>query len=188
MEFRVIKPEELETVFALGGASQDTFAEYAENYKKSPELFTACFENNQMIGACYGWPILHERDKIEEIFLSAIAVKPEYQHRGIGSKLFEYWQGQLKRTGNRIIDIGSIADKFYLSNGCIPVEYCLKIHKDNFKAQNYGKHTISFIRYAEDPLVVIYIKTGGVYKPEIMDELKKQFKAEEGLYIFKKEV
>ena len=67
-----------------------------------------------------------EKKSEDEYILEKLAVLPEYRHRGLGKKLFDYAQYKVREFHGRkiliaIIEENTVLKDWYLKNGCIHV-------------------------------------------------------------------
>jgi len=116
-----INQEDLYTTYQVSKKYTDerhSFDYWKKKYKKTPELFVACYDDNRIIGICIG------KIRKNKIILSSIAVHIKFQKQGIGKKLLKYFESKCKKIGKTIISVGSAKNvvKFYTKAGYKPVQ------------------------------------------------------------------
>jgi GNAT superfamily N-acetyltransferase len=122
--------------------------------------------------------------------LQGIAIQSDYAGQGYGSQLLNRFEEQVRQRGGRMVSLGSAAgyvEHFYLKNGYVPVEYLVRIPRDDLRAdyQTQG-YEILRERWAGDEKF-LKIRAAG-YDPGFKAELKQAFNAHEVVYIFEKRV
>ena len=159
------------------------FEEIKTLYKKFRKLFIGCYIKKELIGICI--PGIHKN----EIYIKAIAVKHQYWGKGIGSKLLKKFERRLKPIQKySIVPSADIewVERFYLKNKYKPVSFLIKIKKENFKKEIIEKNSILDM-IEEKNYIKIYVKVEK-YDPKERRRIKKKFKAEEVIYIMKKDL
>jgi GNAT superfamily N-acetyltransferase len=187
---RPIDPKDFEHAMNNGWYSH--LSEYnraIHMHQSYPDLFVGCYNDDSLIGICYGWPeYVHRYDRME-MQLVIISMIPEYRRKGLGSILIKAWESHVRKRGNWLIGLGSSADMFYVENGYIPIEYCIKVHKSQLSGCD--KNTLanaSFVIHSEDPIIVLYFKTDGTYKRDVLEELRSKLNASSTCTIFNKQL
>jgi len=118
MEFKLIPKKDLRRTWKLHKAYVDEetkLKEIKELYSKYPELFVGCYKKDELIGICI--PGIFNN----EIYIKGITVEYNYWRRGIGSRLLNFFEEQLRKLGKKKITVGSAdirwVEKFYIKNG-----------------------------------------------------------------------
>jgi GNAT superfamily N-acetyltransferase len=185
VDFRAIHAEELPAAFAITDEQERETC--TRQFACYPDLFVAGFEEGRMVGACYGWPVEHARERAQLMCLIAITLAPNLRGRGHGRELLTCWERQVARRGEWTVDVGTGFDAFYLGCGYTPVEFFVKVHKDHLPADFRARgHPIWFVRYEEDPLVVLYVKLAGEGHLEQREAMGRALGAESTGTIFRK--
>ncbi len=190
MDYRIINSKDFDLGMNIGWYSHiSEYNKATDMYKLYPNLFIGCYNDDCLIGiCCYGWSDYVHRWNKFTMGLCIISMIPEYRNKGLGSILLKTWENQVKSKGSWLIVLGSAANMFYVKNGYQAIEYCSKIHKGQLPP-NYKDHPdISYIRHSEDPLAVIYVKTGGTYNADILKGLCTKFNAQDFPTIFTKQL
>ena len=126
----------------------------------------------------------------ESIGLVSIAIDFPYRWRGYGSRLLNYFEGQVAKMGRKRVVVGAApnVDAFYLANNYHIVQYYLRVVAsklpDDFENLGYE------IGRVEDEglgMVSIHIPTSR-YEPEAREQIRKAFNAEFVSYTYEKEV
>jgi hypothetical protein len=185
MDVRTIRADELPAAFAITDEQERVTC--ARQFACYPDLFVAGFEEGGMVGACYGWPVDHARERAQLMCLIAITLRRERRGHGHGRELLTCWEHQVARRGEWTVDVGTGFDAFYLGCGYTPVEFFVKVHKDLLPA-DVGEcgYPIWFVRYEEDPLVVLYVRLAGGCALEQREEMQCALRAESAGTIFRK--
>ncbi len=82
----------------IGGYLYDFFK---QEYEKRPTLFVACYDGKKLIGVCWGYKDRHNA------ILAGIAVNIKYQKKGIGARLLEAFEKQVKKIKIHKISIAA---------------------------------------------------------------------------------
>jgi GNAT superfamily N-acetyltransferase len=151
-------------------------------YGKHPSLFIACYDKSELIGEAFGFI------KKEDVVLESIAVIAPYWRKGLGSRIIKFFEKQAKNAGKRKIKVGSGPDTktedFYVKNGYKPVYLSIRVHEK--KLQKTLERKYEAVRgESKGEILELLIKTSE-YNPKIREELKKEFKAKEVIYLFEK--
>jgi predicted N-acetyltransferase YhbS len=190
MDFRTMRPDELEAALAVAG--ETVSAEHVTMQARYPDLFVCCYDGEQIVGVCCGWPLRHDRTCVEGMRLHVIAFLAEYQRKGCGSRLLCEWENRVRARGNWTIDLGSGADGFYVKMGYTAFEYAVKVRKGSlpqgFRERGFE---ISYVRDPADPgsdEVCLYSPAGDCYQAEELAKMREVFGATSSLTVFKKRV
>lgn len=107
--------------------------EKMKHYEKMfPEAFLAVIENDEIIGAVFGWSREIEFSKDKSFALDGIAVRYDCQKKGIGSRLIGCFEKAALLYGAKSVSVGSAGgyvEKFYTDRGYIP--QCYKLWVDD---------------------------------------------------------
>ncbi len=186
MEFKTIPRDDLVSVLELMREYVDekiSIEELEMLYSKFPVLFIGCYCNNELVGACI--PGVLEG----EIFIKGIAVKHELWRKGIGTSLLKHFEENLKKIGINKVSVPSApidwVERFYIKNGFKPARFMVKVSKDALKNREYVNRYEVVGERKEGEFKIIYIKASG-YDPKSRARIKKEFNAEEVLYIMEK--
>ena len=167
------------------------FEEFTAFYQRYPELFVGLFNDNRLIGICFGWPLSEQfPEEKEQIALQGIAVNSEFAAQGLGSKLLNFWEDQVANRGDRFISVGSApgyVERFYLKHGYQPIQYLVYGREDSLAAAltDKGFEVVRTRRVGDS--ILVNIKTGR-YDPDFRDALCRDFPIDEAIYIFQKEI
>lgn len=170
IKIRPIEKEDYQRVhsFQCEYLDKESFHEFVTRVEANPDLYIAAFDENQLVGICYG----HRSYKAESaINLQGIAVNLDetksYARKGIGSTLINEFEKAAKAKGFRKIDVGSADDlkveHFYLKNGFNPYELVYKgqhgEENERVKISNYESGNVikEEIRRKHKPKQVIFI-------------------------------
>lgn len=113
----------------LPGSEPEKMKRYEKLF---PEAFLAATENDEIIGAVFGWSRKIEFSEDESFALDGIAVRYDCQKNGIGSRLLERFEKAAESYGAETVSVGSAGgyvEKFYIDRGYIP--QCYKLWIDN---------------------------------------------------------
>ena len=186
MKFKLIPEEDLSKTWKLLKEYVDErikLKEIKEIYSKFSKLFVSCYNKDELIGICI--PGIFNK----EIYIRGIAVKHEYWRRGIGSKLLNLFEQQLRDLVIRRITVPSAdidwVERFYLKNKYKPIQFLVKVKIDKLPKDYKNKNFKIFSERKEDNYKIFYIKVNN-YNPEQREKLKKIFNAEEVIYIMEK--
>lgn len=145
-----------------------TYSYLEVQYNLFSNLYIGCYDNNnKLIGLAYGFP------KRNMIILQGICVLHKQWRSGLGTKILKYFEKQVKKTGKKIVSVGSaegFVEKFYLSNGYLPVELQVKdknyivLHKEKVKDYIQGNIIREKLRKKYKPKEIIYIMNKKVVK------------------------
>ncbi len=130
-ETRCLRDGDMARAYALKCEYLDAMelAPWSARRAKYPELFCGCSLQGELIGVCYGWPFREDRPGApDKLVLQGIAVISDYNGRGYGSRLLQFWEQQALRSGRWTVGVGSAGgyvDRFYLKNGYRPVQYMI---------------------------------------------------------------
>jgi len=188
MEYRVITEKYFEEAFLINkeylSASKEAFRKW---YTEYPNLFVGAFDDEKLIGICYGFD---SKDK-DYVLLEGIATIFDYWRKGIGSDLLKKFEQQVKKREKKFITLGCASDekteKFYLKNDYKPTMYLARIKKKDLPA-SYESLTkgYDFIeKKDEDDSVKLYFKAEQ-YDIAKRIKLQKQLNAYEVIYIMEK--
>jgi GNAT superfamily N-acetyltransferase len=184
MQYRPIDPKDFELGMNIGWYSE--LSEYnraVDMFQLYPDLFVGCYDNDRLIGICYGWPEYIHRSDTLYMTLVIISMAPEYRRKGLGKLLIKTWEEQVKKRGPWLIGLGAGPALFYVKMGYTPIEYYFKMHKCQFaQCDKNVLAKASFIRHSEDPIVVLYFKTGGTYQDNAVKELLSKLNGTNGLH------
>lgn len=188
MEFKLIPKKDLKQVWKLQRDYVDRnvkLKEIKKIYYKFSELFVGCYEREKLIGICI--PGIFNK----EIYIKAVAVKKKYWRKGVGSKLLSLFEKQVKKFGQRTVDVPSASiewvERFYLKNGYRPFQFQVRIRKSKVpRDYKNKKYKISNERI-ENKYKFLYIKTKR-YNPRQRERIKKVFNADDVLYIMEKKL
>ncbi len=190
MDFRTLRPEELQEAFAVAG--EEASAEHVDLQQRYPDLFLCCVDGDRLVGMCVGWPIRYDRTGEELLRLYLIAFLAEYQRQGHGSRLLREWENRVRARGAWTIDLGSGADGFYLKHGYTAVEYGLKVPRVSLPVDYRERgFEISFLRDPAEPgsdEVCLYSPVGDRYDAGAFARLQQTFGATSSFTIFRKRV
>jgi GNAT superfamily N-acetyltransferase len=184
MIYRPIDTKDFELGMNIGWYSDlPEYNRAIDMFQLYPDLFVGCYDNDKLIGICYGWPeYIHRYDKLE-MNLVIISMVPEYRRKGLGKVLIKSWEDQVKKRGHWMIGLGSGADMFYVKTGYTPIEHYFKMHKCQLsQCDKSVLAKASFVRYSEDPMVVLYFKTDGTYRADFFKELHSKLDQANGLH------
>ena len=152
--YNVVKTA-FETAEHSDGNEQDLVNELRNSDNFIPELSLVAIENNKIVGY-----ILFTKIKIgnnTEIALAPLAVLPEYQKQGVGSKLIEEGHKIAKKLGYHFsIVLGS--EKYYPKFGYVPaiqygIEAPFDVFSENFMAKKLNDTNTEIkgvVRYAKE--------------------------------------
>lgn len=89
---------------------------YLQEFHKNPQLILVNEENNEFIGACFGFI------EGDHVLLGELVVDRKHQRQGLGSKLLGQFEKNTKNLKQTKILLGSYgtAEGFYLKKGYIP--------------------------------------------------------------------
>lgn len=188
MEFKLIPKKDLRKVWKLQKEYVDEkikLKEIKELYPKFPELFVGCYYRKKLIGICI--PGIQEK----ELYIKGIAVKYQYWRRGIGSKLLNFFEHQLRALNKKRINVPSAdidwVERFYLNNGYKPILFLVKVKITNLPRDYKKKRYKLLNERIENNYKIFYIKTKK-YEPKQKEKIKKMFNADEVIYIMEKKL
>ena len=152
--YNVIKTA-FETAEHSDGNEQDLVNELRNSDNFIPELSLVAIENNKIVGYILFTKI--ELGNNTEIALAPLAVLPEYQKQGVGSKLIEEGHKIAKKLGYHFsIVLGS--EKYYPKFGYVPaiqygIEAPFDVFSENFMAKKLNDTNTEIkgvVRYAKE--------------------------------------
>jgi GNAT superfamily N-acetyltransferase len=120
-EVKVLPKEDLKIFWKIQKEYLDnyTFEDVKKNFAKNKDLYIGCYIKGELVGIAYGFI------KKNLVILQGIGVKHKYWRKGLGTKIIKLFHKQAKKTGKKIVSVGSAADdkveKFYLKKGYKPV-------------------------------------------------------------------
>lgn len=88
----------------LPGSEPEKMKRYEKLF---PEAFLAATENDEIIGAVFGWSRKIEFSEDESFALDGIAVRYDCQKNGIGSRLLERFEKAAESYGAETVSVGS---------------------------------------------------------------------------------
>ena len=189
MNTRHLLPGDLETAFAINeeylSASRDEFFRW---YAENADLFVGIFDDNVLIGICYG---MNWRRQPGYVVLEGIATRVQYWRSGAGSQLIQCFEEQVRRRGQLGITVGVAADlkteNFYLKNGYQPTRLCVKVPRLDLPP-TYMQLGYDFYESREEGEdVVLYVATT-VRDKQLQAKLKADLRAYEVIFIMEKAV
>ncbi|MGN0378612.1 MAG: GNAT family N-acetyltransferase [Butyrivibrio sp.] len=107
----------------LPDSSQGVMAGYAIIY---PKAFIALTSAGKICGVVYGWSRKHKFPEDDSFMLDGIAIRTEYQGRGLGKLLLKHFEAAAVEYGADEVSVGSAGgyvEKFYMECGYVPVQY-----------------------------------------------------------------
>ena len=107
----------------LPGSDHTTMKRYEKMF---PEAFLAVTDNDEIIGAAFGWSREIEFSDDRSFALDGIAVRYDFWKNGIGSRLLEHFEKAAVLYGAKSVSVGSAGgyvEKFYIDRGYIPQCY-----------------------------------------------------------------
>lgn len=107
----------------LPGSSHEKMRKYSGIFSDS---FIAAMHGNELAGIAFGWLRNLEFPGDDSFVLDGIAVRQEFQGRGIGRRMLNRFEASAKEYGAETVSVGSAeggAEKFYIACGYVPVEY-----------------------------------------------------------------
>lgn len=152
--YNVIKTA-FETAEHSDGTEQDLVVALRKSNSFIPELSLVAVQDNKIIGYILFTKIVI--GKYEELALAPLGILPEYQKRGIGTKLIEEGHKIAKNLGYHYsIVLGS--EKYYPKLGYIPAsQYGIiapfEVPNENFmaiKLNNTNKEITGVVKYAKE--------------------------------------
>ncbi len=152
--YNVVKTA-FETAEHSDGNEQDLVNELRNSDNFIPELSLVAIENNKIVGYILFTKI--ELGNNTEIALAPLAVLPEYQKQGVGSKLIEEGHKIAKKLGYHFsIVLGS--EKYYPKFGYVPaiqygIEAPFDVSSENFMAKKLNDTNTEIkgvVRYAKE--------------------------------------
>ena len=152
--YNVVKTA-FETAEHSDGNEQDLANELRNSDNFIPELSLVAIENNKIVGYILFTKI--ELGNNTEIALAPLAVLPEYQKQGVGSKLIEEGHKIAKKLGYHFsIVLGS--EKYYPKFGYVPaiqygIEAPFDVSSENFMAKKLNDTNTEIkgvVRYAKE--------------------------------------
>ena len=188
MKYQLLTDKEFNDALLINqeylSASKEDFTKW---FKKYPDLFVGAFDDEKLVGICYG----HEWTQEEYVILEGIATLYDYWRKGVGSELLKTFESQVEKQGKQYITVGCAPDEkteqFYLKNLYQPITLLAKIKKDNLSA-NYKDQTklFEFVEEKNDGDVIkIYFKAEQ-YNPLDRQNLQEILQADEVIYIMNK--
>ena len=160
----------------------NTFTFFKKRYTKNPSLFIGCYDKSKLVGIIFGYI------KRNYVSLSTMAISSDYRSKGIGSKMLNVFERNVKKLGKKRILLGARnnAEKFYLNNGYKPIIFVQIYHKNVPKDyKNKGYNIISETNYKDAKRLYIDIKK---YDKKIKEKVLKTFKAYNVIYLFEKDL
>ncbi len=134
----------------LPGSEPEKMAHYEKLF---PEAFLAVTENDEIIGAAFGWSRSIEFPDDKSFALDGIAVRYDCQKNGIGSKLLECFEKAAEQYGAKSVSVGSAGgyvENFYINRGYIPRCYKLWIDDKPVIAKKFNGMTDYYSYERED--------------------------------------
>lgn len=113
----------------LPDSEEKTVIEMRGKYRTA---YVGCFEEEELIGIAYGFSRQEIDKKDTSFMLDGIALAWEEKAHGLGSKLLDFWEGQVRELGFHRASVGSAPgypEHFYIKNGYIPIAYKAFDHK-----------------------------------------------------------
>lgn len=190
MKIRKIQENELEETYHKlnliidGEKTSDghPYSEVKSQYRKKDNYFIGCCKEGAITGAALGY------DKGNRVFIAIIAVSPEEQRKGIGSKILKEIEKRAREENKDKVYLGARgqAEKFYQKQG-YSGKLFIQIRKDNLPENfNQIKEEYNIDKEFEDEeYVKITIKTQGLNK-KLQEQAEKAFNTENTLYLFQK--
>jgi len=190
LEIRTLRQAELEDALAVAG--ETVSPERLRMHAGFPDLFTCCCDGGTTIGVCCGWPIRSQRDGSQRMRLDVIAILPEHQRNGHGSRLLRYWEDQVRARGDWTIDLGSDADGFYLKAGYTALQYVVEVPEDKLPHDHRELgFDISHVRHTDDPAhhaIYAHARAGDRYDARVLERMRRVFCADSSFTVFEKRV
>ena len=184
---RHLSPADLETAFAINeeylSASRDEFFQW---HAENADLFVGIFDDNALIGICYG---MNWRRQPDFVVLEGIATRYAYWRSGAGSQLIQFFAEQVRQRGKQGITVGVAADlkteNFYLKNGYLPTRLCAKVPR-SILPPTYQQLGYDFceVRTVGDD-IILYVATT-VRDKQQQARLKAALNAHEVIFIMEK--
>ena len=153
-----------------------------KNHKREPSLFIGAYDKDKLIGIIFGYI------KKSKILIGEMAVSEKYRNKGIGSKLINFFEKQVKKLNKKEIVLGSweSAEKFYLKQGYKPQLFIQiphdKVPKD-YKKMGYD--IIKETNYKDAKKLTIRVNK---LDDKLKQKAKKNFNTDDVIYLFRKEV
>lgn len=148
------------------GSGDEKFSETKEIFENNMDLCVGCYLDGELIGEATGVK------KGDYVNLDHICIKYEYWGAGLGSKLLNFLEKQIKKYGIKKLDVGVADDSktelFYLKND-------FKAYKIKAKGKNHFLYEEMNVKDYED----------GLKKKEI---LRKRHNPKEVIFIMKKTI
>lgn len=169
----------------------EPFEIFHPRYRTYPDLFVGCFQDQTLIGVCYGWPFSDDfPEETGKILLKGITIIHPFSGKGYGSQLLGCFEEQVRKRGRWTITLGSAegyVEHFYLKNGYQPVEYLIRVPKDALALDDQQKGYPIVKERWEGAEKILKIQAD-TYQPEFKGVLKEAFQAREVIYIFEKTI
>lgn len=134
----------------LPGSEREKMKRYEKMF---PKAFIAVTENDEIIGAVFGWSRSVEFPDDKSFALDGIAVRYDCQKNGIGSRLLEYFEKAAEQYGAKSVSVGSAGgyvENFYINRGYIPRCYKLWIEDKPVIAKKFNGMTDYYSYERED--------------------------------------
>lgn len=131
IEIRSLREDELQGAYApiaRDYLDEESLETWCSERRANPELTVGCFLPGRLIGLCYGSP-----DLPDGVILDGIAMLDGYAGRGFGSRLLQYFDGQVERAGYTVCSLGSAGgyvEHFYIKNGYRPSKFAFWVSGD----------------------------------------------------------
>lgn len=158
-----------------------TFEYVKKSYKREPSLFVGAYDKHKLIGILFGYI------KKQKILLGEMAILEEYRNKKIGSILLSFFEKQAKKLNKKYIELGACgsAESFYLKKDYKPIIFAQIYHKEvpkNYK--QLGFEITKETNYVDAKRLWIKAR----YSPQLKEKIKKQLKAFDVIYLFRKEI
>lgn len=102
---------------------------FLEVYDKHPNFIVSCInKNGEVVGVCFGYPRENGRASLQ-----GIAIRSDEAKSGLGSKLLNLFEKQVKEASCESISLGSAegyVEHFYLKNKYEPTQMMIKTDRD----------------------------------------------------------
>ena len=134
----------------LPGSEPEKMKRYEKMF---PEAFLAVTENDEIIGAAFGWSREIEFPDDTSFALDGIAVRYDFWKNGIGSRLLEHFEKAAELYGAKSVSVGSAGgyvENFYINRGYIPRCYKLWIDDKPVIAKKFNGMTDYYSYERED--------------------------------------
>ena len=189
METRHLITDDLESAFQINeeylSASRKEFFRW---YKQNPDLFMGVFDDELLVGICYG---MNWERQAECVILEGIATIHSHWRSGAGSLLIKFFEEQVKKRGMKRVTLGSAPDlkteNFYLKNGYKPTRLCAKLRTADLPDDYLGKgYDFCEVRQSGDE-VNLYVDAA-VRDKRFQAKLRDELGAKEVIFILEKDI